>query len=211
MGATVKPTPAELYGAGVKYNENIVLAKSEYPSYYFDNSLQKIRYFVVGCDRDTVLSIDEVEWVLSEFLKIPKDYKLVVIGHAFISDNMTEFRGRHAQIMNALDKVKSKSLFNYNGVNYDYSTLDNVEVVCVLTGHTHIDGSLTTSGGVLCICTTTDSYAQNYELVSGTSTLSPRTRGTTDEQAFDVFQFDFTNKKIYCTRIGYGSDREFEY
>lgn len=211
LGATDKPTPSELYGAGIKYNEDVVLAKGDMDTYYFDNSAQKIRYFVVSCGRDTELTIPQVEWVLDAFLQIPDGYHVVVIGHAFVSDNMTTFRGRHQQIVNALDKVKIGSTFNYNNKDYDYSALNNVTPVCFITGHTHIDGVLNSTGGIPCICTTTDSYAQNYELVDGTPTKTPRTKGTTDEQAFDVFQFDFTNRKIYCTRIGYGSDREFSY
>lgn len=31
------------------------------------------------------------------------------------------------------------------------------------------------------------------------------------EQAFDVVSIDTTNRKIYCTRIGAGSNREFSY
>ena len=211
MGATTKPTPSMLYGAGVKYNEDIVLGKGDMVTYYFDNALQKIRYFVVSCGRDTELTIPQVEWVLSEFKNIPSGYHVVLIGHGFMTDAMTGFRGRYLQIANAFDKVKSKSSISYNGTLYDYSALDNVTPVCIITGHVHIDGSITTTGGIPCISTTTDSYAQNYELVDGTPTSSPRTKGTTDEQAFDIYQFDFTNRKIYVTRIGYGSDREFSY
>ena len=210
-GQTSKPTPEMLYGAGVKYNEDIVLGKGDMVTYYFDNALQKIRYFVVSCGRDTELTIPQVEWVLSEFKNIPSGYHVVLIGHGFMTDAMTGFRGRYQQIANAFDKIKSKSSISYNGTLYDYSALDNVTPVCMIAGHTHIDGNLVTSGGIPCICTTTDSYAQNYELVDGTPTPTPRSKGTVDEQAFDVYQFDFTNRKIYVTRIGYGSDREFSY
>ena len=216
FGVTTKPTPSELYGAGIKYNEDVVLAKGGMDTYYFDNSVQKIRYFVVSCGRDTETSVAQVKWVLEQFEEIPQGYKVVCIGHGFMADNMVAFRGGHKPIADALDAVKVGGSYTYvYGTNlsetYDYSALVDVTPVCMITGHTHIDGSITTSGGIPCICTTTDSYAQNYELVDGTPTASPRTKGTTDEQAFDVYQFDFTNRKIYVTRIGYGSDREFSY
>lgn len=210
-GETTKPTTSELYGAGIKYNEDIVLAKGDMDTYYFDNVLQKIRYFVVSCGRDTELSVAQVEWVLNEFKNIPADYHVVLIGHGFMTDDMTGFRGRYQQIANAFDKIKVKGSISYNNTLYDYTSLDNVTPVCMITGHVHIDGSLVTTGGIPCISTTTDSYALNYELVDGTPTLTPRTKGTANEQAFDVYQFDFTNRKIYATRIGYGSDREFTY
>ena len=211
MGQTTKPSPEMLYGAGVKYNEDVVLGKGDMVTYYFDNALQKIRYFVVSCGRDTETTTAQIAWLLNAFKEIPADYKVVVIGHGFIADNMTAFRSSYAPIAAALDAVKAKTAYVYNNVTYDYSTLSNVDVMCMITGHTHIDGSITTTGGIPCICTTTDSYAQNYELVDGTPTQVERTKGTVDEQAFDVYQFDFTNRKIYVTRIGYGSNREFSY
>lgn len=216
LGQTIKPTPSELYGAGVKYNEDIVLGKGDMDTYYFDNKVQKIRYFVVSCGRNTETSVAQVKWVLEQFKAVPQGYKIICIGHGFMADNMAAFRGGYKPIADALDAVKVGGTYTYvYGTNlsteYVYSALIDVTPVCMITGHTHIDGSLTTDGGIPCICTTTDSYALNYELVNGTPTLSPRNKGTTDEQAFDIFQFDFTNRKIYCTRIGYGSDREFSY
>ena len=216
LGQTIKPTPSELYGAGVKYNEDIVLEKGDMDTYYFDNKVQKIRYFVVSCGRNTETSVAQVKWVLEQFKAVPRGYKIICIGHGFMADNMAAFRGGYKPIADALDAVKVGRTYTYvYGTNlsteYDYSALVDVTPVCMITGHTHIDGSLTTDGGIPCICTTTDSYALNYKLVNGTPTLSPRNKGTTDEQAFDIFQFDFTNRKIYCTRIGYGSDREFSY
>ena len=211
FGQTTKPTASELYGAGIKYNEDIVLAKGDMNTYYFDNKVQKIRYFIVSCGRDTETTTTQVAWILNQFREVPENYKIVVIGHAFLADNMTAFRGGYKPIADALDAVKAGTTFTYNSITYDYSELNNVTVVCMISGHTHIDGSLTTSGGIPCICTTTDSYKLNSELVDGTPTISPRTIDTVDEQAFDIIQFDFTNRKIYCTRIGYGSDREFSY
>ena len=211
LGQTTKPTPSELYGAGIKYNENVILGKDNQNTYFFDNTIQKVRYFVISCGRDTEVQNSQASWVMSEFEKIPSDYKVVLIGHAFMTDSMVAFRGRYKYILEAFDALKAKTQYLYDGVTYDYRSFENVTPVCAITGHTHIDGSLTTSGGIPVICTTCDSYAQNYELVDGTPTASPRTKGTTDEQAFDVFQFDFTNRVIYATRIGYGSDRQFSY
>lgn len=211
FGQTTKPTPSELYGTGIKYNEGVVVAKGDMDTYYFDNDVQKIRYFVVSCGRDTETTSTQLAWILNQFEAIPNDYHVVCIGHGFMTDNMVAFRGGYKPIADALDAIKAKTTFAYNSITYDYSGLTNVTPVCMITGHSHIDGSLTTSGGIPCICTTTDSYAQNYELVEGTPTRTPRTKGTVDEQAFDVFQFDFTSRKIYTTQIEYSSDREFSY
>ena len=206
-----RPSAEWLYGGFTKYNEDVILGKTEMATYYFDNVVQKIRYFVISCGRDTETTIAQMAWVMNEFTKVPANYHIVCIGHAFMVDMMNGFRGYYRNVMEALDAVKAQTTYTFNNVTYDYSSLDNVDVVCVITGHTHIDGYLTSSGGITCICTTCDSYRQNYEIQDGSLVNVPRAKDTINEQAFDVIQFDFTNKKIYCTRIGYGSDREFSY
>ena len=84
--------------------------------------------------------------------------------------------------------------------------------IAIISGHTHWDASLTTSQsdyGILTIATTTDAagYAQNGQ----TGAAEPRTVGTIEEQAFDVVHIDLTARKVYMTRIGGGSDREFTF
>ena len=74
----------------------------------------------------------------------------------------------------------------------------------LLSGHTHVDNS-NTSDGVLSVVTTCDSR------YTGVSIDSNRVIGTVNEQAFDVFSINYTNKEINATRIGYGSNRVFDY
>lgn len=218
-GQTTKPSASDLYGAGIKYNEDVIAEKGVANTYYYDNVAQKIRYFVVSCGRDTELTKPQVAWVLDKFEHIPDGYKIVVIGHAFINDAMTEFRGYYANIMAAMDALNSGTTYTFDNTEYDYTynhrddqtQPKKVTVVCAITGHTHTDGYLMSTGDIPCICTVTDSWGLNTVVSDGTPQIVERTQDTTDEQAFDVVQFDFTGKKIYCTRIGYGSDRTFSY
>lgn len=209
------PTLETLYGCTAKSNESNYIGADGSFSYFFDNIAQKIRYFVIGSNKDTVVSNETTNWVLEEFQNIPNGYKVICIGHAFLSDDLTAFRGRFKVISEALDALKSKSVYNYVYTQYTTYTYDytgtNVEPICMITGHTHIDGSISTQGGIPCICTTTDSFYQNHERVNGAVTNVPREKDTINEQAFDVFTIDTVNKKIYTTRIGYGADREFSY
>ena len=199
-----RPTVSQLYGGLIKINEDVILGRDAFNDYYFDNPIQKIRYFMISCGRDTELNNAQAEWFMDELTKVPNGYNIIVIGHAFILDDMSAFRDQHLDMMKALDAVTARTSYTFNGNTYDYSALQNVTVICVLTGHTHKDGYLLSPGGTLCICSTCDSYARQGGGIT-------RTKGTVDEQAFDVVQFDFDNRKIYCTRIGYGSDREFTY
>ena len=206
-----RPTANWLYGGFIKYNEDSIKDKTENATYYFDNTIQKIRYFVISCGRDTETTLTQIAWVLDQFTKVPKDYNIVCIGHAFMVDLMNDFRGYYKNVMQALDAVKAGTTYTFNNITYDYSSLENVTVICAITGHTHIDGSLITAGGIPCICTTCDSYYQNYEIQGGELVNVPRELNTVNEQAFDIIQIDLDNKKIYCTRIGYGQDREFSF
>lgn len=205
-----RPTEGDLYATMQMYAEDKYVSIGPLNSFVVDNEVKRIRYILVSCDFDTNTTSDQIAWFLTELSKVPNGYTLIVIGHAFMSDSMVSIRGSHTDFCNGIDALKTKSTYTYNGVAYDYTDKD-VTIPCILTGHTHIDGNLLTSEGIRIICTTTDSAELNYELVEGIPTLSARASGTTNEQAFDVIQFDFSNRKIYCTRIGYGSDREFSY
>ena len=59
---------------------------------------------------------------------------------------------------------------------------------------------------ILVILTTTDCCELKHS-----EDPTVRTSGTITEQAFDIVQIDTTAKKVYCTRIGGGIDREFSY
>ena len=88
----------------------------------------------------------------------------------------------------------------------------NATIACLLVGHTHADDStiITDSNGgkLLIISTATDNYRQ---MAAGDNPQYTMTPGTTTEQLFDVVQVDISEKNIYMTRIGAGSDREFDY
>lgn len=71
-------------------------------------------------------------------------------------------------------------------------------------GHTHEDYSITNDKGQPIFTTITD----NFQAETGSL---KRYGNDVTEQAFDVVSIDTTNRKIYCTRIGAGSNREFSY
>ena len=205
-----RPTESDLYATMQKYAESDYVDIGALNSFVVDNTIQKIRYIFVSCDFDTNTTTAQKEWFLNELLNVPNGYTLVVIGHAFLTDSMVAIRSSHTDFCNGLDALKTKTTYSFNGNTYDYSSKD-VNVACIITGHTHIDGTLLTSGGVRIICTTTDSAELNYELVNGTPTLSARTQGTVNEQAFDVFFINTSARTINTIRVGYGSNRNYSY
>lgn len=102
-------------------------------------------------------------------------------------------------------------------VKYDFSTRPNSEFVAYFTGHIHADAvgyarnAKTRQAVLSSLCTIGWKGTENYHAY--TSVNTPRDYGTDSQIAFNVFTFDFENKKIYVARVGNGlfKDREKTY
>lgn len=197
-----RPTYDELYNTLSKRYEDTYDGKGAMNSYFFDNRIQKIRYFVLPCDFNCKITEEQVVYFLEELENVPDGYSVVLFTHAPLIDDATALRVGYDPIINGLAALKTADMFEYGGVNYDFADSD-VDVIGVFSGHTHKDGNLTVNG-INIICTTSDSYKSEQGPLT-------RTLGTVTEQAFDVVQIDMDSRKIYLTRIGAGSDREFNY
>lgn len=127
---------------------------------------------------------------------------IVVFNHIIRGSNM-QIAPFSQTIMDAIDAYNAREEFTYSGATFDFSN-SNGQVACFIGGHTHKDESFTTTDGVPVIISTTDNAGAEV------GTLV-RTIGTTSEQAFDIFTIDTSERKIYATRIGAGSDRQFSY
>lgn len=194
---------SEAYAYVAKENEDIYTVLDEY-AYCWDNKSQQIRYYLIGCNYTSLILPDTISKVLASFGQIPDGYSIVVVSHAGIKDSAAELDSRFAVIAAGMDALKNKTAYEYNGQTYDYSG-KNVDVICAITGHRHVDGHVVSAGGTLVIATTSDTPNE-----ASISTLT-RTRNTTTESAFDVVQIDKAGRKVYLTRIGAGEDREFSY
>ena len=102
-------------------------------------------------------------------------------------------------------------------VKYDFSSRPNSEFVAYFTGHIHADAvgyarnTKTRQAVLSSLCTIGWKGTENYH--SYTHLNTPRDYGTDSQIAFNVFTFDFENKKIYVARVGNGlfKDREKTY
>ena len=141
----------------------------------------------VGCYYTSAIPSSVSDNVVSVLGSLPTGYKVLVISHVGIKTDGT-IDSSFQPILTALDAMQA-----------------NENVIGVISGHRHFDGSVTTSAGTNVIATTCDARIE----YSGSQLT--RTIGTITEQAFDVVQIDLSNRKIYLTRIGAGSDREFNF
>lgn len=208
----------QLYKMLIKDKEDSFGSFNEYGDYWFDNAVQKIRYFCIGANVRALLEDGQVTWFANEMLNLPNGYTVVVLSHIGLSKNSTipTAENTFRNIVDVMDAVKLKTSVTVKGQIYNYSQVD-VTVACGITGHNHQDINTTTPNGIPIISTTCDRGPTNS---SDENFNAAREYGTINEQAIDVVQIDTENKKIYMTRIG-GSfdgtaplqnpDREFDY
>ena len=80
------------------------------------------------------------------------------------------------------------------------------DIVAMIVGHIHQDKDTTTVHGIPIIATNCDAAGQS----AGNGGLVME-GNTATEQCFDIVNVDTTNRKLYFTRVGAGSDRQFNY
>jgi len=154
----------------------------------------------------------QLNWVAHQALNVPgNDWQVIIFSHAPLSGT---FLGNYNQknsetltaIINAFQNgekyaVKSDGEFGVD-IDVDYSSQGKGTIIGFITGHVHEDGQMMYQG-INCI-ETTNSLCQ--------PTFNPwRVPNTKDEDAWDIYSIDKSNRKISITRFGYGDNREFSY
>lgn len=153
--------------------------------YYRDNNERKIRYIYLDTGEDGNIDAVQSSWLKSCAESVEDGWYIVLFSHMGLNtsyNNRTSWTeyGVVSSVNTALANVKSK-------------------VICWVFGHVHIDISGVVNG-IRMISVTCDAHG-----VQATSMSSDnRNENTINEQAFDVFTFNTTNRKIHCTRFGGG-------
>lgn len=203
-------TKGEIYDTILRDHEdmpNVMMGNNL--DYYFDNPSRKIRYYCLSCNHAANFNS---EWQPQEFLQIladmPAEWDFVVIAHAMINRSTLDYLSTFKNIADGCDAYNAHTTHTYSGTTYDYSGKTG-KCIIILCGHGHTDVDTTTDGGIPIVMTTCDRMP---DLPSGVDNNGrTRTQGTDTEHAFDVVQIDKDARKVYLTRIGCGSDREFSY
>jgi hypothetical protein len=130
------------------------------------------------------------------------DYLNPAHGGTQLLGVLTAFRNK-----SSYSSVVSEGDFQYN-IDVDFSENASDEIIINLCGHVHADKS-DTIDGILTI----SSMASSFVYTSYDSQGNPVSRAakTSTETSWDVVTIDRGEKKIYCTRYGAGTDREFSY
>jgi len=151
---------------------------------------------------------EQLTWFAEEALNMPEGYSAIIGTHSLDSQSDIEvFKG-------ILSAYKNKTIYtgSYTGteewqsssISVDYSNAKG-ELIATFHGHQHKDQIDTTNYIIPYIGITASGGEPRDE------DAPTRTVGTSTETAIDVVTIDKTNKKIYMTRLGVGSDRVIEY
>ena len=180
---------------------------------YFDVPEAKLRYFLLDTGArysecfDTMG--DSYDWTSGEsdayqeqlaYLdektrELPADWGIVAVQHILIGGGLAEKQqvrdiANHC-LLDRLDEIAADPQLP--------------SVIAAFCGHNHRDRMLISPAGYPIISLTCDaggSTSWDWDADHRT-----RTRGTAEEQAFDVVQIDREGGRIYMTRIGVGRDR----
>lgn len=170
---------------------------------YYDNNSQKIRYIQFYYTVDSGYIAEVADALSNAMYSTPKGWNVVLISHAYWNGSTPESSaGTYANLILSIMDDDSPS-------DESNKTYFSGNVALWICGHTHADRDtiLTSNGGkkLLIVSTSTDSIAQQ---ITDTPSMA---RGTATEQCIDYIQIDTSNKAVYYTRLGAGSDRTFSY
>ena len=176
-------------------HDNIVPGDAARNYYYFDNTAQKIRYIFLSVFTDAgageqqaapLFEQDQQDWFEDIALgTMTAGWAAVIFAHCVYEVNpSTDVMYQDSYLEPLTDIIDA-----YNGPG---------EIICVIQGHTHRDRIVNTTGGTKVVVTTSDKCNMSDLDVD-------RTRGTINEQAFDVFIFDRKNRRVSAVRIGAGA------
>lgn len=197
-----------------------------YGNYYIDDSLTETRVYFLTSNISASIPWESIMWLGGQLNAIPASWNAMVICHCgLLSDASGNVYQKNtymnvSKLLGAYKSHTTTTLTDSTGGErgtFDY-TQSTGDVICYICGHVHEDLQILKAddqNGVLAFSTTGDLYKQangaHYTFVDENGNTITRNVGTIYEQAFDVIQIDTVNKKIYCTRIGAGVDREFDF
>lgn len=175
--------------------------------YYVDNVPQKVRFVCLNShfyDGEAVTSgvtkmmttgfgTEQLAWLEDVALNAPNDYGVVIALH--VPPTASTINGNTHYLSQLSDGTDFRTVISN-------STVDIIGIFC---GHCHADAIV--ADDLPCpIVTITSAVNTPYD-----ADWSTRVAGTTTETALDVVSIDKSARKIYCTRLGYGSDRSTSY
>lgn len=192
-------TDKEAYAIINEWINNEVVYGDNYFDYYWDDSKSNTRFVMIDTGAQSVdggvIAEATFTW-LDDVLNTDKN--IVVIAHWLF--NPTTWN--HPLVDGVLTGSYTASATRLFSV-LDAKNANGGKVQAIISGHQHCDYDDKTDGGIPIVWTDTDSTIALGDYTAEVGTIS--------EQCFDTITIDYTNKKIYCDRVGRGISREISY
>lgn len=154
--------------------------------YYEDNTTEKIRYIYLDTGINGSIDATQATWFANS-LNLSSDWTVVIMSHMATVDGGYDVRTSN----NFFAVVSTLETAINNAVP---------TIACWICGHNHIDIYNSSRFSFPIICTTCDAHS----FQASTASSDARVEGTINEQSFNVFHIDTSDRKIYMTRIGGG-------
>lgn len=209
-------TPEEIYDYTIRPIAKHMKGVEGKCYYYWDDKKHNTRFIVLDLFENVNTSIswgvnygvsqEQTDWLLNKALKC-KNKHIVIFAHAPLDPKLggiKEMKFLH-NIFIALQNRQKCSHSEGVIVSADFTNSTNT-VACIVSGHTHRDGSNIDSN-VLSISTICDAWYNDDPKFKHL----PRKRNTINEQAFDIMTINPKERTIKAVRIGQGNDREWSY
>ncbi len=212
-----------------KESSSVVVNCDEKSGMYFyrDDPVQKVRYIVAdtsdgtrekdgvgsGSGYGNFMRADQLRWIGEVALgEVPSGYGVVVVHHI----PLTPFTGSiadakvFADFRHVLEAYQTHGRAVTKAGAFDFSSRDGGDILFDLAGHTHSD-QFVFLNGILHISEICDAYYRDpgprTPFSGNLVTRRDLRKGTVNEQAFDVLQFN--GDAVRTTRVGVGQDRVF--
>lgn len=174
--------------------------------FYVDNNPQRVRMICLNCqfyNGDDITATtgqmtgnygtEQLDWLENVALDVPSGYSVIIATHN--PPTAQTINGNTYYLSQISDATELRSIIQA-------STAD---IIAIFAGHCHADAYV--SGDLKCpIVTITSAVNTPYD-----ADYSTRVAGTDTETVIDIVTINKKTRKINCTRLGYGSDREISY
>lgn len=186
--------------------------------YYFDDDLNKIRFIVVEAYSNSAegnvawkvaggIKKIQLDWIVnSAILTTPSGYGIIFVLHAPITDTTGGVWKSFDNISKVVAAAAEKQVCVLKESTYDFSSLDDVNILMVVSGHHHHDMQ-TFQHGVLHVTTASDAHYKDFTR-DPFAVETSRGKGYL-QHAVDVFSIDLEQRIVQTIRIGVGGNRKF--
>lgn len=167
---------------------------------FTDDTVNKIRYISFYYDELEPVPDDVIAMIQTRTGELDQDWIVVLFSHAYWHFKKAGTESKPS----AYGKTLANQLL-------DIQKNSAANIALWHVGHIHRDhsGTITNSAGdssILVVSTSSDAYSKSVKW--GGPEMK---KGTKTEQIVEIVQIDRINRKVYMTRIGAGTDRQFEY